>query len=46
MLVLTVFVKEVVLDVLDEELLYGLTNLILLLQDVGVVLSVVSLGDG
>ena len=42
---LTVFVQEVVLDVLAEELLYGLTDLLLLLQDVLVILSVVSLGD-
>lgn len=42
---LTVFVQEVVLDVLAEESLYGLTDLLLLLQDVLVILSVVSLGD-
>ena len=42
---LTVFVQEVILDVLDEELLYCLTDLLLLLQDVLVILSVVSLGD-
>lgn len=46
MLVLTVFVQEVVLDVLAEESLYGVTDLLLLLQDVLVILSVVSLGDG
>lgn len=45
MLMLTVFVQEVVLDVLAEEFLYGLTDLLLLLQDVLVILSVVSLGD-
>lgn len=45
MLKLTVFVQEVVLDVLAEEFLYGVTNLLLLLQDVLVILSVVSLGD-
>ena len=43
---LTVFVQEVVLDVLAEESLYGLADLLLLLQDVLVILSVVSLGDG
>lgn len=42
---LTVFVRELVLDVLAEEFLYGVTDLLLLLQDVLVVLSVVSLGD-
>lgn len=42
---LTVFVQEVVLDVLAEEFLYGLTDLLLLLQDVLVILSVVPLGD-
>ncbi len=42
---LTVFVQEVVLDVLAEEFLYGLADLFLLLQDVLVILSVVSLGD-
>lgn len=45
MLVLTVFVQKVVLDVLAEEFLYGVTNLLLLLQDVLVILRVVSLGD-
>lgn len=44
--VLTVLVREVILDVLAEELLYGVTDLLLLLQDVLVILSVVSLGDG
>lgn len=43
---LTVLVQEVVLDVLAEELLYGVKDLLLLLQDVLVVLRVVSLGDG
>lgn len=43
---LTVFVQEVVLDVLAEEFLYGLADLRLLLRDVLVILSVVSLGDG
>lgn len=42
---LTVFIQEVVLDVLAEEFLYGLTDLLLLLQDVLVILSVVPLGD-
>lgn len=42
---LTVFVQEVVLDVLVEEHLYGLTDLLLLHQDVMVILGVVSLGD-
>ncbi len=42
---LTVFVWEVVLDVLAEEFLDGLTDLLLLLRDVLVILSVVSLGD-
>lgn len=42
---LTVFVQEVVLDVLAEEILYGVTDLLLLLQDVLVILSVVSRGD-
>lgn len=45
-MVLTVLVREVILDVLAEELLYGVTDLLLLLQDVLVILSVVSLGDG
>lgn len=45
MLMLTVFVQEVVLDVLAEEILYGVTDLLLLLQDVLVILSVVSRGD-
>lgn len=44
--VLTVLVWEVVLDVLAEELVYSVTDLLLLLQDVLVILSVVSLGDG
>lgn len=43
---LTVFVQEVVLHVLAEEVLYGLADLLLLLQDVLVILSVVPLGDG
>lgn len=43
---LTVFVREVVLHVLAEEVLYGLADLLLLLQDVLVILSVVPLGDG
>lgn len=42
---LTVFVQEVVLNVLDEEFLYGLTDLLLLFQDVLVILSVVPLGN-
>lgn len=40
-----VFVQEVVLDVLAEELLHSVTDLLLLFQDVLVILSVVSLGD-
>lgn len=40
-----VFIQEFVLDVLAEELLNGLTDLWLLLQDVLVILRVVSLGD-
>lgn len=43
---LTVFVQEIVLHVLAEEVLYGLADLLLLRQDVLVILSVVSLGDG
>lgn len=43
---LTVFIQEVVLDVLAEELLDGLRDLLLLLQDVLVILRVVSLRDG
>lgn len=43
---LTVFIREVVLHVLAEEVLYGLAELLLLLQDVLVILSVVPLGDG
>lgn len=43
---LTVFIQEVVLDVLAEEVLYGLRDLLLLLQDVRVILGVVSLGNG
>lgn len=43
---LTVFVREVVLHVLAEEVLYSLADLLLLLQDVLVILSVVPLGDG
>lgn len=43
---LTVFVQEIVLHVLAEEVLYGLADLLLLLQDVLVILSVVPLGDG
>lgn len=46
MVVLTIFVQEVVLNVLAEELLYGLTGLLFLLEDVLVILSVVSLADG
>lgn len=42
---LTVFIQEVVLDVLAEESLYCLTDLLLLLQNVLVVLRVVPLGD-
>lgn len=41
-----IFVQEVVLNVLAEELLYGLTGLLFLLEDVLVILSVVSLADG
>jgi len=43
---LTVFVQELVLDVLAEELLHGVEELLLLLQEVRVVLGVVPLGDG
>lgn len=43
---LTVFIQEVVLDVLGEEVLDGLADLLLLLGDVLVILGVVSLGDG
>ena len=43
---LTVFIQEVVLDVLVEELLYGLRDVLLLLQDVLVILRVISLRDG
>lgn len=42
---LTVFIQDVVLDVLAEEVLNGLAYLLLLLQDVLVILRVVSLGD-
>lgn len=42
---LTVFIQEVVLDVLAEEVLNGLAYLLLLLQNVLVILRVVSLGD-
>lgn len=42
---LTVLIQEVVLDVLAEEFLYGLADLLLLLQDVLVILSVVPLRD-
>lgn len=42
---LTVFIQEVVLDVLAEESLYCLTDLLLLLQNVLVILRVVPLGD-
>lgn len=40
---LTVFIQEHVLDILDEELLYGMTDLLLLLQDVWIILRVVPL---
>lgn len=43
--VLTVFIQEVVLDVLAEESLYGLADLLLLLQNVLVILRVIPLGD-
>lgn len=43
MWMLTVFIQEHVLDILDEELLYGLTDLLLLLQDVWIILRVVPL---
>lgn len=42
---LTVFIQEVVLEVLAEESLYGLADLLLLLQNVLVILRVVPLGD-
>lgn len=42
---LTVFVQEVVLDVLAEEGLDRLADLLLLLQDVLVILRVIPLGD-
>lgn len=42
---LTVFIQEVVLDVLAEENLYGLTDLLLLLQNVLVILRIIPLGD-
>lgn len=42
---LTVFVQEVVLDVLAEERLNCLTDLLLLLQNVLVILRIIPLGD-
>lgn len=42
---LTVFIQEVVLDVLAEENLDGLTDLFLLLQNVLVILRIIPLGD-
>lgn len=42
---LTVFIQEVVLDVLAEENLYCLTDLLLLLQNVLVILRMIPLGD-
>lgn len=42
---LTVFIQEVVLDVLAEENLYCLTDLFLLLQNVLVILRIIPLGD-
>lgn len=42
---LTVFVQEVVLDVLAEESLDCLTDLVLLLQNVLVILRIIPLGD-
>lgn len=42
---LTVFIQEVVLDVLAEERLNCLTDLLLLLQNVLVILRIIPLGD-